>query len=50
MKGPGNKSIKVTHAVQPTVADGSTLNFTATVRSADGRRDDESRTVQVRNR
>jgi uncharacterized repeat protein (TIGR01451 family) len=50
LKGPGNKSIKITHSVQPTVADGTALSFSAAVRAADGRRDDESRTVQVRNR
>ena len=30
--------------------DGSALNFHATVQAADGRHDDESRTVTVRNR
>jgi uncharacterized repeat protein (TIGR01451 family) len=50
MKGPGNKTIKITHEVAANTPDGTALNFHATVQAADGRHDDESRTVTVRNR
>jgi uncharacterized repeat protein (TIGR01451 family) len=50
LKGPSNQTIKITHEVPPTVADGTALTFTATVQAADGRHDDESRTITVRNR
>ena len=50
MKGPGNESIKITHKIPPTVANGSSLAFRATVRAQDGRTDTESKSVEVRNR
>ncbi len=50
IKGPGNETIKVTHKVDASVPDGTNLSFQATVRAADGRTDNASRTVQVRNR
>ena len=50
LKGPSNETIKITHKVAPTVADGTSLTFRAEVHAGDGRRDDESRTVTVRNR
>jgi len=50
IKGPGNETIKLTQKVDPAVPDGATMGFRATVRADDGRSDDATRTVQVRNR
>ena len=50
IKGPGNETIKLTHSVEPSVANGTNLSFRATVRSADGRNDEASDSVSVRNR
>ena len=50
VKGPGNETIKLTQKVDPLVPDGATLSFRATVHADDGRSDDATRTVDVRNR
>jgi len=46
---PGKLSIKVTHRVRADTPTGSTLQFTAEVRAADGRADQDTKTVEVRN-
>jgi hypothetical protein len=50
LKGPGNETIKINHDVATNVPDGTNLSFQATVRADDGRTDNASRTVEVRNR
>jgi len=50
LKGPGNASIKITQKVDPAVPDGATMSFQASVVADDGRHDEDSATVQVRNR
>ena len=49
VKGPGNLSIKTTHLVPDTLANGTALNFTARVSAEDGRHDEVSKSVEVRN-
>jgi uncharacterized repeat protein (TIGR01451 family) len=49
VKGPGNESIKTTHVVDEDTPAGTSLNFTARVRADDGRNDQESKSVEVRN-
>jgi uncharacterized repeat protein (TIGR01451 family) len=48
VKGPGNESIKTTHIINENTPAGTSLNFTARVSAADGRKDDESKIVEVR--
>jgi hypothetical protein len=48
--GPGNETIKLTQKVSASVADGTSLSFHATVSAPDGRMDDATKTVAVRNR
>jgi uncharacterized repeat protein (TIGR01451 family) len=50
VKGPGNETIKLTHKVDVDAPDGASLSFRATVRAQDGRSDDATETVAVRNR
>jgi uncharacterized repeat protein (TIGR01451 family) len=50
IKGPGNRVIKLTQKVDPSVPSGSGLSFSATLEAEDGRRDDDSHSVEVRNR
>jgi hypothetical protein len=48
VKGPGNESIKTTHVINEDTPAGTSLNFTARVSAADGRNDQESKSVEVR--
>ncbi len=45
-----NESIKVTHTVPATLTDGTVLTLTARVSADDGRRDEETATVEIRKR
>jgi uncharacterized repeat protein (TIGR01451 family) len=49
IKGPGNQSVKLTQRVQDNVAAGTVLTFNTNVTAKDGRSDQTTNTVTVRN-
>jgi uncharacterized repeat protein (TIGR01451 family) len=48
-KGPGNKTIKLTHRIPASVPAGTAMSFSTNVSAMDGRSDTDNATVEIRN-